>query len=367
MHVVAPRRFHPRKTLFVGSVILVLIVVALNRKPPSVPMVDVHWVGSTMGTRYDIKIVEPSLEEAEKTQLRASVEAYLQEVNNQMSTYIAGSEISRFNQFTQTEPFPVSDAFARVTGAALSWATKTGGAFDPTLDPLITLWGFGTRALSGEWPTASEIEAAREKTGYADVVVLDAGHLQKADGDRQLNLNAIAKGYGVDGVYQLLIDRGLTNIYVEIGGDLRVSGVNALGVPWRIAVEWPDPEAGPGERTHGIAHLAGGALAGSGDYRSFHRDESGRILSHIFDPRTGYPVQHQLAAVNVWAPTCMDADAAATALMVMGAEAGGEWIESVSGIEAAFFTREESGDFTVHYSSGYRQQTAYQVIPNAEP
>lgn len=367
MHIVAPRRFHPRKTLFVGSVILILIVVALNRKPPAPPVVDVHWVGGTMGTRYDIKIVAPDLPDAEEKQLREAVEAYLQDVNNEMSTYLPDSEISRFNRFSSTEPFPVSPAFARVTAAALSWAVRTDDAFDPTLDPLITLWGFGTRDLNGEWPTAAEIEAARERTGYADLVVLDTGHLQKNNADRQLNLNAIAKGYGVDGVYQLLVDNGLTNLYVEIGGDLRVSGVNAFGVPWRIAVEIPDPEAGPGERMHGIAHLSAGALAGSGDYRNFHKDESGRILSHLLDPRTGYPVQHQLAAVNVWAPTCMDADAVATALMVMGTEVGSVWIETIDNVEAVFFTREDSGEVTVSYSSGYQQQTAYQVVADAQP
>ncbi len=364
MKVIQPRTFNPRKTLFVGTVILILIIVAVKRDP--VGPEHIHWTGGTMGTQYDIKIAHSPLTLVETRRLNLEIKNYLLRINEEMSTYIPDSEINRFNQSTDTDPIPVSASFAAVTREALRWAERTGGAFDPTLDPLINLWGFGHEAHPDALPSQEEIETALAMTGYREVSVPDNFHIRKARPGIQLNLNAIAKGFAVDGVAELIRAAGATNLYVEIGGDLVVAGVNPENSPWRIGVEEPDPDAPPGERLHGIAHLRRGALAGSGDYRQFRFDDEGRILAHILDPRTGRPVDHTLAGVNVWSKTCVVADAIATALIVMGPEEGLAWIEASPEAEAVFFQRDEDGVIRAVFSSGFRSTTGYQELTPAE-
>ncbi len=360
MKVIQPRPFNPRKTIFVGTVILILIIVAIRRDPPGPE--HIHWTGRTMGTHYDIKIAHSPLSVADSRRLNLEIKNYFLQLNEEMSTYIEDSEISRFNRRADTDPVPVSASFALVTREALHWAERTDGAFDPTLDPLINLWGFGHDASPGA-PSEQDIAATLEQIGYDGVRVPDDFHLQKEHPDVQLNLNAIAKGYAVDGVANLIRLYGATNYYVEIGGDLVVSGVNRERMPWRIGVELPDPAAAPGERLHGIAHLSSGAMAGSGNYRQFRIDETGETISHILDPRTGHPVRHDLAGVNVWSETCMVADAIATALIVMGTEEGRAWIEEVPEAEAVFFERADEDTFRAFYSSGFEKVAGYEEMP----
>lgn len=315
-----------------------------------------------MGTHYDIKIAHSPLTQVEARRLHQEVETYLRDMNRKMSTYLEDSEISRFNQSRSTEPFPVSPEFAYVTRSAIEWADRTGGAFDPTLDPLIHLWGFGYRTPEAPSPSEAELAAALARIGYGYIQVPDDVHIRKLRPDIELNLNAIAKGYAVDGVQQILLRAGAVNHYIEIGGDVAVSGGNREGDPWRIGIEYPDPDAAAGERLHGIAHLSSGALAGSGDYRQFRTDADGRVLSHILDPRNGHPVQHELASVNVWATSCMDADAIATALIVMGLEEGLRWVEAQPDAEAVFFTRRSNGRFEPAYSPGFKDRTRLTLL-----
>lgn len=365
--VVAPRTFNPRKTLFVGTVIFVLILVTIFRSPPEEegagPEGLIRFNGQTMGTYYDVQVAHADFTDAQIEALRHKVHDYLIEVNRQMSTWISDSEISQFNAHETTVPFPVSPSFAKVTGAALYWAEATEGAFDPTLDPLINLWGFGhhVREIS-DWPSEDEINAALALTGYQDLTVIDGAQLQKSRPEIQLNLNAIAKGYAVDGVLALLKEAGAENIYVEIGGDVAALGQNLAGTPWRIGIEQPVPDALPGQFLEGIVHISRGALAGSGEYRKYMQDDEGQRYSHIIDPRTGYPARHQLASVNVWGETCMVADAAATALIVMGEEVGAEWIESRPDLEAIFFVQTPNGEIESFRSSGFDERTGYQPI-----
>lgn len=359
MNIIQPREFNPRKTLFVGSIILILIVVALTRDPPAAP--TIHWSGETMGTYYDVKIAHASLSQTESRDLLGRIQAFLRQMNNEMSTYIEDSEISRFNQSESTAAFPVSLDFAHVTRAALEWARRSEDAFDPTLDPVINLWGFGHRTEREEWPSDEDIGRALALTGYEYVSVADDGsHIIKDNPRIQLNLDGIAKGYAIDGISRLLMEEGQTNIYVDIGGDVYAHGVNRSHVPWRIGIEMPDPDASPGDRLYGIAHLTNGALAGSGDYRQFKTASDGLTYSHIIDPRTGAPIRHALASVNVWAPNTMSADAAATTLMVMGLEEGLRWVETVPDVESIFFVRRDDADFDVHFSAGFQAVTQFE-------
>jgi thiamine biosynthesis lipoprotein len=303
-------------------------------KPPSEAPVLVLQ-GKTMGTSYEVKIVGLQAEASIAGPLQDEIELLLFRLNQSMSHYIPDSEISRFNRSASTEAFAVSTDFRLVLQASLDIHRRSGGAFDPTLGPLIDLWGFGPGKPATATPTEADLAAVLARTG-ADKLRLTAEGLSKSVPDLELNLSAIAKGYGVDRVSDLLAEAGHHNTYVEIGGEVRCRGVNAIGIPWRIGVQNPklDAEA----QALRVVSMHNRAMATSGDYRNI-REMDGVLLNHILDPRDGKPVGHLLASVSVLAEDCMTADAVATALIVMGREKGMAWLANEPGLEACFIER----------------------------
>ncbi len=359
MTIIQPRPFHPWKTLFTLFVLMALFVYHYFVRDPNGPD-HLHWTGRTMGTHYVVRIADSPLTQREARDLRAGIEKRLAQMNDQMSLYLPDSEITRFNQSRSLEPFPVSPDFARVTRYALELAERTDGAFDPTIAPVLALWGFGPEGRPGSVPDAEQIEEVRRITGHRHIAVPADDRIQKRIPEATLDLNAVAKGYAADQIGVLLKQKGLTNHYVEIGGDLVVSGHNHKGQAWRIGIEQADPAAPPGTALAGIAHVSGMALAGSGDYRSFHEDPDGDPYAHILDPRTGKPVRHRLGGVTVAAPTCLEADGIATAVFVMGLENGLHWIDEHPEVEALFIYRREDGTFGHRFSRGFRDITSFE-------
>lgn len=193
----------------------------------------------------------------------------------------------------------------------------TGGAFDPTVGPLVNLWGFGPDPSSSEIPPKETIRRQLARVGLDKLVVNTDGNSVRRTADIQLDLSAVAKGFAVDAVAELLESMGIANYLVEVGGELRLRGTKAELQPWRIAIESPSLERHAVQQamTPGDA-----AVATSGDYRNYF-EKDGKRYSHTIDPRTGYPVSHHLASVTVVADTTAFADALATGLMVMGHEA----------------------------------------------
>lgn len=306
-----------------------------------------------MGTTYSIKAFNEGLSFPEIRELQKDVERLLEDLNDQMSTYRDQSEISRFNKSDSTDPFEVSPSFAKVVQAALDLGERSKSAFDPALDPLINLWGFGNRNRSSDLPSKEQIKLALEKTGYANIELVSPTWIRKKLPALQLNLNAIAKGYAVDAISHLLKSRGLINTLVEIGGELYASGLDESGQPWKIGIETPNPDLLPGESLNAVIELANKGIATSGKYRNFILDKEGNSLSHILDPRSGRPVTHRLASVSVVATDCMLADGIATAVFVMGEEEGLDWIESMAGVEALIIVAEHDGSFRQVLSSGF--------------
>lgn len=371
MKTIQPRPFHPWKTLFVLSILIALFVYHyFFRDVPDQEVVDrdlpdpaqLHWTGRTMGTHYVIRIADSPLVPEEADEVHAELKAVMEFLNNQMSVYLPDSEISRFNRHESTEPYRVSRDFAHVTRHAVELAEQTDGAFDPTIGPLMALWGFGPDRRLERIPDDEEIEQALPSIGYAHISVPAVNRIQKRIPEVTLDLNAVAKGYAVDLIGRILNRHGLTNHYVEIGGDLVVSGHNHEGNPWRIGIEQPDPDAPPGTALVGIAHVSGVALAGSGDYRNFYDGPDGERVSHILDPRTGRPVRHPLGGVTVVAPTCLEADGVATAAFVMGLEDGLRWINELPNIEALFIYRREDGTFGYRLSHRFRLMTSFEPL-----
>lgn len=303
-------------SLIVPGMIFCLPSVACSKAASSSSPVSIS--GPTMGTRYNIKI--PKLPEGISVgQLKQDIDAVLEQVNNQMSAYRKSSEISRFNRSTETTWVSVSKATALVVAEALKVSESTDGAFDVTVGPLIRLWRFGPNRGEKRVPREDEIREAMQRTGYHKINVRMAPPaLRKLQGDIQINLSAIAKGFGVDQIGGFLERSGISNYLVEIGGEIRTRGSKSDGSPWTIGIETPtDFRRGIQE----TIHLGDLAMATSGDYRSFFKQD-GKRYSHTIDPKTGRPVEHTLASVSVITEDCMEADAWATAFMVLGPDRG---------------------------------------------
>ena len=236
-----------------------------------------------------------------------------------MSHYRPESELSRFNRARTTEPWPMSRETLGVVAEALSVGRASGGAFDVTIGPLVDAWGFGSPGRGPAAPDEAALAALRARVG-SDLLEVDLGAstLRKRRADVVLDLSAIAKGYAVDAIADLLVERGYADYLVEIGGELRAGGASERGERWRVGLERPVPGAPAARR---IVPLADAAVATSGDYRNFY-DLNGVRVSHTLDPRTGRPVAHRLRSVSVIARRCSLADARSTALNVLGPEEG---------------------------------------------
>ncbi len=290
--------------------------------------------GPTMGTRYRVT-VPAAARVRDQDGLRADVRAVLEGVDGKMSTWRPDAELARFNATTSTAWFDVSDETRAVVELALEVARRSDGAFDPTVGPLVDLWGFGPAAPPGRRPTAAEVAARRLAVGFEHLERrAEPSQLRKRRPDVRLDLSGIAKGHALDRLAAPLDARGVTAYLLDIGGELRARGERAAGAPWRVGIERPVPGA-----TDLVATLALGdeALATSGDYRQFF-DVDGRRYCHLIDPRHGAPVDHDLAAVTVVAADGAEADAWATALMVLGPDVG-EARARALGLAALFVVR----------------------------
>lgn len=278
-----------------------------------------HFNGSTMGTWYTIKY-SISAEESgipESHEIHSAVDSVLNQVNLRMSTYIKDSEISRFNQFKDTSWFAVSKDFASVVSIGLHISQETGGAFDVTVGPLVNLWGFGPTGEAKNIPSDEIIDIMKRKVGYNKLSVrVDPPALKKSNPDLYCDLSAIAKGFGVDKISELLIKLGIENFMAEIGGEVRTAGLNNK-LPWRIGISTPDEKQG----IQAVVNLNSDCIATSGDYHSYF-EKDGNRYSHTIDPLTGKPIIHNLASVSVVFPNCTGADAYATAINVMGPTQG---------------------------------------------
>lgn len=303
--------------------------------------------GETMGTTYHIRYVtaNPSLE-PEKVKER--VDAVLQQINSQMSTYDPNSELSQFNQRQTTEPVVISRALETVVRRALEIGAETNGLLDITVGPLVNLWGFGPLARPDKVPTAQELAEVQDQIGYQHLSV-DNHQLRKSLPDLYVDLSTIAKGYGVDRVAVLLEQMEIQNYLVEIGGEMRMKGTKPASQPWRIAIEQPVALDRAVQR---VIEPGNSAVATSGDYRNYF-EENGIRYSHIIDPRTGHPIQHNLVSVTVITETCMDADAYATALTVMGPERALAFAEQ-KGLAVMLVTRENE-TFKEYTSTAFKR------------
>ena len=295
--------------------------------------------GETMGTTWSVKCVLSRQMSVES--LRAGIQVPLDSVIAQMSTWIESSDISCFNHASANSWHKLPQDFGFVLAYALSLAEETGGAYDPASGALVGLWGFGPASRPRSVPALDEISGARSCCGWRHIK-RDKTRGVFQPGGVELDLSSIAKGFAVDKVSASLHARGLHDHLVEIGGELSGQGIKPDGGPWWVALEsFPSKADGAKGAHDAVVALHGLAVATSGDHVRFF-EQGGERFSHTIDPRSGYPVTHALTSVTVIHSSCMKADALATALFVLGPEAGFDFAAHHS-VAARFVSRVDDG------------------------
>mgnify|MGYP006110862981 FL=1 len=272
--------------------------------------------GLTMGTTYSVKINADNAF-VEKNQISDDIDEILSEINQSMSTYIKESELSNINFSTISDWQSISDDLFEVIDHAINVSLKTNGAFDITIAPLVNLWGFGPDKLQNKIPTDEIIELTKKNTGYKKISIdKSLKKISKLDPNLHIDLSGIAKGFAVDKIARYLDKRGFKNYLVEIGGELIGKGLNKDNEIWQIGIENPDNNSDTIKR---IIQLKDMAMATSGNYMNYF-EKDGVRYSHTINPVTGKPIKHKLASVTVLDNSAMNADALATAFMVLGPE-----------------------------------------------
>jgi len=297
-----------------------------------------------MGTYYSIQASPLGRDGQACLADTRAVSRVLDTVNLSMSTYLSDSEITLFNKSMGGTSVEVSQALIDVVTVAAQMWQRSGGAFDATVGPLVNLWGFGAGTSAAEVdaqqaPTQEAQVRARNKVGMEKLSIV--GHnLTKSIDDLYVDLSALAKGYGVDQLSDLLITNHCQDFMVDIGGEIRVSGQSAKGEHWQIGIEVPDPsQLGT---LQAILRLSDLSIATSGDYRNY-RIINGLRVDHVIDPRSGGHASSNVVSTTVLHPSAMWADAYATTLMVLDMQAGLDFANQ-EGIPAYIVVRHTNSD-----------------------
>ena len=305
--------------------------------------------GPIFGTQWSLIYhgVEGSV--TEETVKDAVLEAF-SAVDDSMNHYLSSSTLSELNRLPAEEAIEVDWDLVLVFKTALDIYYATDGAYDPSVSPLINLWGFGPEGVTKR-PTDTEIAAVEPFVGLDKFAWdLSTRGFFKRDNKATLDFSSIAKGYAVDIAADSLDDLGLNHFMLEVGGEIQVRGTSPRGDAWRLAVERPAP--GSRGQIFTAIEVKNVGVATSGDYRNFFED-GGRRFSHLIDPRTGYPIEHDLVSATVVHPSTMIADAWATALMIVGTK---EALRLADVHElAVFLISREDGQLVSSYSDAMTQ------------
>jgi thiamine biosynthesis lipoprotein len=330
-----------RKNLIYSLILLVAVVgVWLWRNQKAAQSSIISFKGSTMGTYYEV-----TYGDTQQRNLQPQVDSLLQAFNQSLSTYIPTSEISEFNQETLLKyrsPFfyPVLERSRQIYEA-------TYHAFDPTVGPLVNAWGFGPDGEVSA-PNSSLLDSLRRLVNF-DSIYFDSLAVCKMLPGMKLDFSAIAKGYGVDVVADYLHQKGIDEVYVNIGGEVRAYGQHPTGRPWRTGINKPSEDPEIQQQAQAVLEFTDGAVATSGNYRNYY-ERNGKLYSHTISPFTGQPVRHSLLSATVLAPDCMTADAYATAFMVLGLDSARQILEKEPQLSAYLIYSNEQGEFTAWVS-----------------
>ncbi|MBE9509541.1 MAG: FAD:protein FMN transferase [Bacteroidetes bacterium] len=340
-----------KRTIYIIIAFLILLLLSyLNYKKNELLILD----GFTQGTTYHIVYKQPySLGFFLNSNIhdyQEEIDSLLMEFDRSLSVYLPGSVISRINN--NDKDVKVDSLFRKVFNKAKEVNELSNGAFDITVGPLVNAWGFGTELR--EKIDSALIDSLIQFVGM-EKVRIEKERVIKSEPGVKLDVNAIAQGYSVDIVAGFLRDKGIKNYLVEIGGEISAAGTKKKGTPWKVGVDKPyDNNFIPGQDLQVILTLEDNSMATSGNYRKFF-EENGVKYSHSIDPKTGYPVRHNLLSVTVTAPDCMSADAFATAFMIIGLEKSIKLVKKLDGIEAYFIYSDDKGDFCTEFTDAFRE------------
>jgi thiamine biosynthesis lipoprotein len=297
---------------------------------------EVLLQGQTMGTTYNIKIIVDN-NSIDTSSLQKDIDNELVQLNQEMSTYITSSELSRFNQLRSTEPVIISKGLAYVIKEAIRLGKLSHGKLDVTVGPLVNLWGFGPDYHLEKIPSDELLKKTQSRVGIQHISLND-NKLSKNIENLYIDLSTLAKGYGVDIIAALIEKQGVQNYLVEIGGEMRLKGFKHTGELWHVAIEKPVTN----ERVvQQVIVPKDNAVATAGDYRNYF-ETNGQRFSHIIDPNTGNPIKHKLVSVTVIHPSSMTADGLSTAMMVMGEEKALKFAEDHD-LAAYFISKSDNG------------------------
>ena len=267
--------------------------------------------GQAFGTFYQIKGYKHFF--IPQRRLRQDIQTRLSELDQQFSTYRKDSLITQINQASSGERIQITDDFKRVFLASDYWVRVSSSQFNPSKKPVSDLWD--VTGLEPYFPTLKERELANERSDWSDFSI-DAESIQKAKSTAVLDFSAIAKGYAVDELFEILESANLESIYINIGGELRVKGEKPDHKSWVIGIQDPRDLSKIYKRMNLMSPVS---VATSGTYQQYF-EWNNRVYSHIIDPATAAPVQKDILSVSVFSNDCMSADALATALLVMGSQ-----------------------------------------------
>jgi thiamine biosynthesis lipoprotein len=282
--------------------------------------------------------------------MAAGIKAELLKVDQSLSPFNEKSIITAVNQ---NKAVQLDSMFLDVYNLAVQISDETDGAFDITVAPLVNAWGFGFK--NSTLPSPYQVDSLRQIVGYQKVS-LENGHIKKKDPRIMLDCSAIAKGYGCDVIAKFLRSRGVKNFMVEIGGEIVTSGLNPERLPWKVGVTKPsDDSLSTSHELQTVLNVTDMAMATSGNYRNFYY-KGGKKYAHTIDPKTGFPVQHNILSATVIAKSCAEADAYATSFMVMGLEKAQKVMERRPELMAYIIYSDQNGENAVWYSPSLRNK-----------
>lgn len=320
--------------------ILIVGTIWITRQQHSTPYQ--HDEGFVFGTVYHITYQSDQNYQKE-------IEAELKKVDQSLSPFNKTSIISRINR---NEDVVADEMFKEVFTLAENISKETDGAFDITVAPMVNVWGFGFK--QGITPSKEVIDSLKAIVGFHKVALVD-GHVKKQSPNTMLDCSAIAKGYGSDIVARFLKSKGIKNYMVEIGGEVVTRGNSEKRVPWRIGVNKPtDDSLNTNTELQTVLNVTDKAMATSGNYRNFYY-KNGKKYAHTIDPKTGYPVQHNILSATVIADNCATADAYATSFMVLGMNGAQKILAKHPDLLAYLIYSDDKGKMQVWYSPSMKK------------
>lgn len=304
--------------------------------------------GQIFGTYYSITYLHPK-----KTDLQQQIEEKFKEFDNSLSTFNPNSIISRIN--TNDASVTTDSFFEEMYNMAYQVSEQSNGAFDITVAPLVNAWGFGFG--NHDHDISPNLDTIMPYIGFKKIR-LENHSLIKENEHIMLDASAIAKGQSCDVIAKLLEENGCKNYMVEVGGEIMCKGLNPKGQKWHIGIDKPlDDPANEDAELQIILAISDVGLATSGNYRQFYVKD-GKKYAHTIEPRTGYPVQHNLLSATVIASNCMQADAYATAFMVLGVDSSLQICNRFPDMDCFLIYVDEQGNNKTVYTEGFEKYFA---------